>query len=120
MGNDHVFQVPAEGVPVGVPPPAPEVETSSEGATTLEEDAANFYIGDEELKPGVISAALARLLEHPDEVVRVATRQAISSAIAAQEPAESDNEDSTLSSSDSWEIPSGELVLDKDSFSQSS
>jgi len=97
------ISVPAAAVPPGVPPPAPVSELATE-------DVKHFYVGDEELKPKVISSALAHLLEHPDEAVRAATRQAICLAMCAQEAeaAESDAEETAPTSDGDWEKPSEE------------
>jgi len=55
-----------------------------------------------------MSAALAQLLEHPDETVRAATRHAIMTAMSTPETeAESETEDNAPTSSDGdWEKPS--------------
>jgi len=45
------ISVPAAAVPPGVPPPVPEAEPATE-------DVKHFYVGDEELKPQVISTAM--------------------------------------------------------------
>jgi len=121
--DDQLFDMPAAVVPAGVPPPpATEAESPSE------KDRAHFYIGDEGLKPVVSSAALALLLEHPDEAVRAATRQAISVAMSAHEETESDSEvlvssEETASDSEAtvlpsdgdWEKTEAQPVSEKDS-----
>jgi len=107
--NDQIFCVPASVVPPGLPPPeepstAPETaeadgvspppEEGSIVPMTAEKDGEHFYIGDA-LQSHVASAAIALLLEHPDEAVRAATRQAVSEACTAQSAPETDTEEDT-------------------------
>lgn len=145
--SQDVFSVPAVAVPPGVPPP--EDLSASEAPKEVDEQRKGeyFYIGDAGMKPkfqaNVASAALALLLEHPEEAVRAAARQAITDA-QTMEPSEVDSESSSGSSSNSsnsesdsesdeedsektflpsdgdWEKPSEDSLLEKDTNSQSS
>lgn len=97
---DGLFHMPAAGVPAGVPPPEP--------TPTEEKDGGHFYIGDEELQPSVMSAALSSLLQHSNGAVRSAAIQAISAALAAQDTPASDTED-TAPTSDQAPESDGEV-----------
>jgi len=104
--SDPIFCVPAAVVPVGVPPP----EETNPAPETTQTDGAHFYIGDE-LQPSLTSAAIALLLEHPDEAVRAATQQALSEAASAQHVPETDTEEETAQpSEEDWEKASAETI----------
>lgn len=102
--DEQVFCVPASDVPLGVPPPAPEPEIPTNSVEKDEKDGEHFYIGDGGLHPSVGAAALARLLAHPDETIRSATRQAICEAISAHDAPESGTEEKSPSDG-GWEKP---------------
>lgn len=93
-----VFLVPAACVPPGVAPPQPAADTDSTNEESPEH--FHFYIGDEELTPRVISRALASLLEHRDESVRAATRQAISAAMRKEDMLKESDSDGSVAPSD--------------------
>jgi hypothetical protein len=101
--DDQVFCVPAADVPPGDAAPAEEEEAVAKEAQGQGE---HFYIGDASLQAQVSAAALTRLLEHPDEVVRAAARQAVSEAISAQDVSESSAEETELPCDEETEFPS--------------
>lgn len=107
--NDAV--VPEEVQSVGNDPD--DLEESTEASEqVLKEDCEYYHIGEEELKSSACADALALLLDHADEAVRMAAQQAIS---MAKEPKEEPKQEPKQEEVDGFvSLSSGDLSSDED------